>query len=308
MKKFLLVLSVVLSVFFVETVSANFVAVSMPKFDDNFQTVLRENIEARADQLNLIVYVGNAEDQLELQLEQIRHFVEAEADAIIVLPVLTTPDAINQMLDARGNSDIPMVFLQRLPEIDTYPEKVVYLGSDETESGSMQMEELARLAAYEGQVAILQGAEGNPASTVRTDYVREVVDKYPGMSVTLQERGNWARNQALTIVKRWLDESPEQFSIIAANNDEMALGAIMAFEQAGIDPNHYLVGGIDATRDALASVQKDLLDVTVLQDAASQGKGAIDAALAMINGREVPEKIWVPFRLVTPENIQQFVE
>ena len=64
----------------------------------------------------------------------------------------------------------------------------------------------------------------------------------------------------------------------------MAIGAIQAMKAAGVDMKDVVVGGVDATQDALAAMQAGDLDVTVFQDAAGQGKGAVDAALKLAAG------------------------
>lgn len=65
--------------------------------------------------------------------------------------------------------------------------------------------------------------------------------------------------------------------------------------------------GVDATQDALAAMQAGDLDVTVFQDAAGQGKGALDAALKLVKGDKVEKKVYIPFQLVTPENVKDYV-
>jgi inositol transport system substrate-binding protein len=86
----------------------------------------------------------------------------------------------------------------------------------------------------------------------------------------------------------------------------MAIGAIQALKTAGVSMEEMLVGGVDATQDALAAMAAGDLDVTVFQDAAGQGKGAVDAALALAAGEEVDQKVYVPFQLVIPENMADF--
>ena len=95
---------------------------------------------------------------------------------------------------------------------------------------------------------------------------------------------------------------------VAANNDEMAIGAIMAIRQAGIAPGKILVGGVDATPDALAEVEKGALAVTVFQDARGQGRGALDAAVKLSRGEKVDSFVWIPFELVTRENYKSFLD
>ena len=67
-----------------------------------------------------------------------------------------------------------------------------------------------------------------------------------------------------------------------------------------------VVGGIDATQDALLAMATGELDVSVFQDAAGQGAGALDAALKLARGEDVDQKVYVPFQLVTPENMTEF--
>ena len=69
-----------------------------------------------------------------------------------------------------------------------------------------------------------------------------------------------------------------------------------------------IVGGVDATQDSLASMKAGDLKVTVFQDAAGQGKGAVDAALALAAGKPVEKKVYIPFQLVTPANMDQFMK
>lgn len=92
-----------------------------------------------------------------------------------------------------------------------------------------------------------------------------------------------------------------------SNNDEMAIGAIQALKSAGRPMDDVVIGGIDATQDALAAMKAGDLDVTVFQDAAGQGHGAVDTALKLARGETVEQKVYVPFQLVTPENLDEFL-
>jgi len=68
-----------------------------------------------------------------------------------------------------------------------------------------------------------------------------------------------------------------------------------------------IVGGVDATPDALAAMKAGDLDVTVFQNAAAQGSGAVDAALKLAQGEKLGNVVWVPFELVTPENMDKYM-
>jgi len=103
----------------------------------------------------------------------------------------------------------------------------------------------------------------------------------------------------------WLTAGIE-FDAVIANNDEMAIGAIQALKIAGSDMDDIVVAGIDATPDGLTAMQAGDLDITVFQNARRQGAVALDAALAMSEGTKHDDNLWVPFELVTPQNIDNY--
>jgi ABC-type sugar transport system substrate-binding protein len=101
--------------------------------------------------------------------------------------------------------------------------------------------------------------------------------------------------------------SHQLFDAIVAHNDEMAIGAINALKAAGYDMNKVIVAGIDATQEGLAAMKAGELDVTVFQDAAAQGSSAVDTALKLAKGDSVAPVIWIPYELVTPENMERYL-
>ena len=127
------------------------------------------------------------------------------------------------------------------------------------------------------------------------------------MKVTKEQSGNWYREEGLSIMENWL-QSGEQIDVVCANNDEMALGAIQALKNAN-KLDSVLVGGVDATKDALAAMEAGELEVTVFQDAVGQGGGGIDAAVKLANGETVETDqgvVDIPYQLVTKENMADF--
>jgi inositol transport system substrate-binding protein len=79
-------------------------------------------------------------------------------------------------------------------------------------------------------------------------------------------------------------------------------------KQAGVPPKSVLVGGVDATKEALNAMAKGDLAVTVFQDGRGQGKTAVDTAVKLAGGdKSVPKEDWIPYRLVTPDNYKSFL-
>ena len=69
-----------------------------------------------------------------------------------------------------------------------------------------------------------------------------------------------------------------------------------------------IVTGVDATQDALVAMSGGDLDVTVFQDAAGQGSGSLNAALDLARGKKVDQKVYIPFKLVIPSNIKDYLK
>ena len=283
--------------------AATKIGVSMAHFDDNFLTILRNAMTEEAKAKGAEIQFEDAKGDIGNQTSQIQNFIASGVDAIIVNPVDTS--ATPQMSQLTVEAKIPLVFVNRKPDGDTLPDGVVFVGSDERQSGTLEMEELARLAGHKGNVVVMVGELATNAAQLRTKDVEDVVAKYPDMKIIEKQTANFQRNEAIDLMTNWLTAGTD-FTIVASNNDEMAIGAILAMQQAGKDPKAYLIGGVDATPDALAEMEKGNLDVTVFQNARGQGKGAVEAALKLAAGEKLESWQWIPFELVTPENMKKF--
>ena len=292
--------------------SAENVGVSMALFDDNFLTVLRNGIQDLAKGMDYVdVKVEDAQNDVAKQLDQINNFIASGVDAIIVNPVDTS--ATQAMTDAASAAGVPLVFVNRQPtNVDTLPDGQAFVASDERESGTLETVQVCDLLAAAGKteanVYVLMGELSNQAAVQRTADIHDVIDGGK-CAVTLniidEQTANWQRNEAQDLMTNWLSTGAP-FDAVISNNDEMAIGAIQAMKAAGISMEDVVVGGIDATQDALLAMAAGELDVTVFQDAAGQGSGALDAALKLARGEAVEQKVYVPFKLVTPENMAEF--
>jgi inositol transport system substrate-binding protein len=92
-----------------------------------------------------------------------------------------------------------------------------------------------------------------------------------------------------------------------ANNDEMALGAIMALEKHG-KIGEIMVVGIDGTDEAVAELKAGRLTATVFADPVKRGRVALDTAFKAAKGEKVERVIWVEDELLTQENYKDIVE
>ena len=288
------------------------IGVSMALFDDNFLTVLRNGIQSYADEKGQVVQIQDAKNDVAAQLDQINNFIASGVSAIIVNPVDTS--ATQAMSDAAAAAGIPLVFVNRQPiNVDTLPDNQAFVASNEVDSGTLEtIEVCAQLKALgkdPANVYVMMGELSNQAAVQRTADIHDVMAAGK-CAVTLniidEQTANWSRDQAQSMMTNWLSTGTA-FDGVIANNDEMAIGAIQAMKAGGIDMATVVVGGVDATQDALAAMQAGDQDVTVFQDAAGQGSGALDAAMALAAGTAVEQKVYIPFKLVTAANVADFL-
>lgn len=267
---------------------------------DAFLQKVADGMQKEADAQGAELTIVAADNKVDTQLSQVENFISQGVDAILVVAVDTS--AATPMTDAAKAAGIPIVYVNRNPSQAGVP----YVGSQSLVSGTLEMEQLAKLAGNKGDVVIMQGEVTNEAALDRTKGCEDVA-KANGMKVVKTAAADWDRAKGQALMENWL-QSGVKFDIVCANNDEMALGAINALKAAGkkLGAGGILVGGVDATADALASLEAGELATTVFQDAGGQGGGGVKAAIDLINGKTVEDYVDVPYQLVTLDNINDF--
>jgi inositol transport system substrate-binding protein len=300
MKYLLPVLAVIVSS--ITMASATTIGVSMRRFDDNFLTSVKNAMEAEAKVKSVQADFENANFDVGKQLSQVQGFLAQHVDAIIVNPVDTS--ATPKITQLASQAGIPLVYVNLKPEDKTLPHNVVFVGSDDQVSGTLQGEEMVRQMGGKGNMVIIEGELDNSSTVQRTADIEDVVKKFPDIKIIEKQTANWSRTDAISLVSNWLTTG-EKINAIAANNDEMAIGAILALKQAGQNPKSYVIGGIDATADALAEIANGDLAVTVDQGANKIGASSIDIALKLISGESVDSYVYIPSEIVTKDNYKK---
>ena len=296
------------------TASAEMIGVSMQSFDNNFQTLLREGLQARALEVKgTDVQVEDAQTDISRQLSQINNFIAAGVDAIIL--TLADASAAPGITQAAQKANIPLVYLNLEPgNVGQLPDKQAYVGSRETDAGTQAAQAACDLLKKAGkdsnaQVYILMGDLAHQASRDRTSSFKDTLaaGDCKGVTIADEQSAAWTRTNAMDMTTNWITAG-QPIDVVYANNDEMALGAIQALKSAGVSMDDVIVIGIDATQDALAAMAAGDLDATVFQNAKAQSASAIDAAVALAGGKPVEKQVMVPFELVTPENMKDYAK
>lgn len=270
---------------------------------DNYIAYLVHAMQERAKGVEggATLQVEDSASDVVRQLGHVENFISQKVDVIIVNPADTAATA--RITERAAKAGIPLVYLNSRPEVREFPARVVFVGTDERAIGRLQMQYLAEKMGAKGNLAIILGRLAHDDTRKRTEGVRDVLAKFPDIKVVEEQSGDWQREKGLDLMNNWI-LAGRQIDAVAANNDEMGIGAAMAVQRSG--SSKVLVGGIDGTPDGLEAIKRKQLAVTVLRDPVAMGRGAVDAAVRLAHGEALQGDIWIPVHLVTPDNYAQF--
>jgi inositol transport system substrate-binding protein len=281
------------------------IGIAMAEFDDNFPTLLREAMskEARKQGWKPVFADGHS-DQKRQDSEVASMIANEHLDAIVILPVDSKATAT--MTKTVRDAGVPLVYVNRKPG-EPLTDNMGYVGSQDILAGRIEGDYAAQQLNGKGDVAVLVGQLSTDAAVARTAGVKEVLARNPGMHLVAEEVGDWSREKAIAITSGWLAQG-KKFDAIISNNDEMAIGAVIALQKAGRAANSIFIMGVDATPDALAQMDRGAMKATVYQDAKGQGIAAVDLAISMKKGQpNAPRSVDIPFKLITPQNYKDLM-
>jgi inositol transport system substrate-binding protein len=239
---------------------AETIGVSIVNFDNNFQTLLMHGMQDRAKEKGVGIQVEDAQNDVAKQLDQVKNFIANGVDAIVV--TLVDTNASKTISDEAAGAGIPLVFVNLEPtDMANLPDKQVYVGSNEVESGPLEAFEVCKLLRAKGKSAgakayIVMGSLVHQAALQRTKDVEQIfrTDMCNFIEIVDKQSSEWARDNAQNLMTNWLTAGQAPDAVIA-NNDESAIGAILALKANGVDMKDIVVGGIDATQDGLQSMK-----------------------------------------------------
>ncbi len=179
-----------------------------------------------------------------------------------------------------------------------------YVGNVQRDNGVRVANWFLENMAEGGKVAVIEGQAGVFAAGQRTAGFTETIEEGGAFEVVASVPGNWDRQQAYDATTNILQQNPDLVGIYA-NNDGMALGVVEAVKAAGLD-EQVRVFGTDGISDAYASIRAGDLDGTVDSFPVLTGEVAMEVALRLLGGQDLPRVVATPQALVTQENVETY--
>lgn len=276
------------------------IGVSLLNLSSEFIVMLNRGLEAKARELGVRLVVNDAQRSAERQVQQVENFIAQRVDAILLNPCEV--EASSPAVDKALAAGIPIVNVNS----ETRSTPTAFVGSRDEESAELAMGYIAERLGGRGNIVMMHGFLGQAAQLKRDRGARDVLAKHPGLRLLAHQTAEWDRAKAITLMENWIQAHGTNIQAVFAQNDEMAMGALIALEQAKLK-DRVVVAGVDAIADALQAVKDGRLDATVFQDAAGQAGTALETAVRIVRKQPFEAAVLIPFRLVTRENLGEFL-
>ena len=233
----------------------------------------------------VVEYAPLQTQNLEEQVRQVEDAIQKGVDAICIAPI--DSEGIIPAIEKANEAGIPVITTNSKAnggDIETF------VGVDNYEGAKTLAEYMMEELGGKGNVVII---EGNPAGQTSQDRVRgfqEVIEQYPDVNLLVSQPAMFLRDQAMSVMENLIQSNPDIDAVLALN-DEMALGARQALEDAGM--TDVLVTGFDGALEGLTAIQEGKMFATLNQAPFDQGGEAVRAAVEILNGNTVDEWIKV---------------
>jgi len=218
-----------------------------------WRTANSESMKAEAAKRGIDLKFSDAQGKQENQIRALRSFIAQKVDYIVLAPLVET--GWDPVLRDAKRAGIPVIITDR--SIATADESLFacFIGSDFLEEGRMAAAWLAKKTGGKGRIVELQGTPGSAPANDRRKAFAEGIAGHPDLKIIDSQSGDFRRTGGKEVMEAFLKKHGKNIDILYAHNDDMALGAIQAIEEAGLKPGKdIIIVSIDAVREGVQAV------------------------------------------------------
>ncbi|MFK8081845.1 MAG: substrate-binding domain-containing protein [Granulosicoccus sp.] len=277
------------------------IGLAVPNLAANYFIQIQESVEEHGKSLGIEVITVNANNDSATQVSQVQDLLTQNIDAFIYIPAGAAAATVPTRL-ARA-AGIPVVNVDRNAEDpgDTF------IAGEGIKSAYEVCSHLINLAEGKGEMLMVHGQKGVTPEVNRTQGCMQAIDEHEGVSLVGQQWSErWSQDEGFAITQNLLQANPD-VNIIFGQADGLAMGAAKAAAASGSSQKIY-VGGYDGDTGALLALRDGVFDVTATQSTRTMGRLAVDSAIALAAGKDVPAEQIIDAVLTTQENVAQFIE
>jgi len=234
--------------------------------ESEWRTANTASIKAAAKEAGVTLKFADAQQKQENQVKAIRSYIAQKVDVIAFSPVVES--GWDTVLKEAQKAGIPVILTDRAVKVSDPSLYVTFIGSDFVEEGRKAARWLLERAAKNPSAALniveLQGTVGSAPAIDRKKGFEEVIKSNPKLQIIRSQSGEFTRAKGKEVMESFLKQRDKKIDVLYAHNDDMAIGAIQAIEEAGLKPGQDIVIiSIDGVRGAFEAMKAGKLNVTV---------------------------------------------
>jgi ABC-type sugar transport system substrate-binding protein len=233
--------------------------------ESEWRTANTDSIKASAAEAGIELKFSDAQQKQENQIKAIRSFIAQKVDVIAFSPVVES--GWETVLREAKAAKIPVVLTDRSVNVKDDSLFVSFMGSDFTEEGRKAGRWLVdAMKNVSGDVNIveLQGTVGSAPAIDRKKGFEEIIKADPKFKIIRSQTGDFTRAKGKEVMEAFLKAEGKKINVLYAHNDDMAIGAIQAIEEAGLKPaKDITIISIDAVKGAFEAMIAGKLNVSV---------------------------------------------
>lgn len=275
--------------------------------DNYMNSMVKPKFEAYATSIGSTITVVSSENNQDTLNSQVDQFISDNMDFLII-NLVDTNEAIT-IINKAQTADLPLILYgwDAPPEeaLNSY-DKVWYIGSDDNIGGVVQGEMILedwKNNSFDKnsdgimQYIMIKGDDNHPASIARSTKSIEVITndgvQVEELAAGTDPNGWWSMAHGEEFTLQSLNAAyGSDIEVIISNNDGMALGAITAMEQEGVNIPIY---GFDMVPDAVTKITEDKLNGTVFLDTKMQAYLAITIGINSVSDKNIEENLFNDF-------------
>jgi ribose transport system substrate-binding protein len=278
------------------------VGLAVANLQADFFNQIKQSVSAEAKAKGVDLIVADAKGDAATQVDQIQDMMTRGVKAIIYIPAGAT--AAGVPVKAAKKANIPVVNVDRnAPDApgDTF------IATDSVGAARTLGEYVCKVTGGKANIAILQGQEGTTPEMDRDKGFNEAMANCPGIKVVAKQPSKaWMQDEGFAIAQDMLQRFPN-INAFFGRADALALGAAHAVKVANVGSKVWIFG-FDGDVAGLKAVRDGTLDATMTQKTQGMGKLALDSALDLIDGKQLPKEQLQEAVLTTKENVAPFID
>ncbi len=261
--------------------------------ESEWRTANTVSIKDAARKAGINIKYADAQQKQENQVKALRSFIAQRVDVIAFSPVVES--GWETVLREAKAAKIPVILTDRAVKVSDPSLYATLIGSDFVEEGRRAGKWLVDYAAKNPgrsyNIVELQGTVGSAPAIDRKAGFAEAIKANPKLTIVRSQTGDFTRTKGKEVMEAFLKSQGKNINVLYAHNDDMAIGAIQAIEEAGLKPGKdILVVSIDGVKGAFEAMMLGKINVTV-ECSPLLGPQLMQAAQEIVAGKPVPKRI-----------------